>query len=390
MKILFIIDSLGPCGKERQLIELLKGLNHIYKYQTKVVLFTNFIHYKEIFDLDCEISIVQRKRKRDLTIFYKLYFIFSDFKPDIIHSWERMCTFYALAPAKLSGAKFIDGSIQNATPNPIKYGRRWLQEKLTFPFSDVIVSNTAAGLKAYEVNPEKGFYVHNGYDFSRLENLAPEQAIREKFKISTPLVVGMVGRFDARKDYETFIKCALRMLQYRKDVTFVAVGDGKNARGDVSRSTFDSCKAMVPHEFQNRIIFTGLQSNVESIINTFSIGVLLTNLKVHGEGVSNSIMEYSALGKPVIATFGGGTPEIIREGVNGFLIPENNIQKLEDKLNLLLDDSKLAVSMGERGRKILYNEFNLEVMTQNFVKLYKNIISKKPDINAFLSQKSTQ
>jgi glycosyltransferase involved in cell wall biosynthesis len=377
MKILFLIDSLGPCGKERQLVELLKGLDIIYNFKTKVVLFTNFIHYKDVHNLNCEISIIERKRKRDFSIFYKLYKIFNQFKPDIIHSWERMCTFYGLPASKFIEAKFIDGSIQNATPHPKKYCKRWLQEKLTFPLSNVIVSNTAAGLKAYKVNPKKGFYVHNGYDLSRLDNLVSSETIRNKFNISTPKVVGMVGRFDLRKDYQTFIKCAIKILKNREDVTFLSIGDGTNARGDISRSTFELCKKMVPSEFQNKIIFTGLQTNVESIINILSIGVLLTNFNVHGEGVSNSIMEYSALGKPVIATLSGGTPEIIREGVNGFLIPKNDIELLEEKLNLLLDDNRLAISMGEEGKHILHNEFNLEVMTQNFVNLYKQILQNK-------------
>jgi len=377
MKILFIIDSLGPCGKERQLVELLKGLEYNHNVTTKVVLLTDFIHYKEVLNLNCEIFVIERKGEKKLSIYRKLYKLARDFKPDIIHSWERMCTIYALPVAKLVNAKFIDGSIQNATPNPKKFCKRWFLEKLTFPFSDVIVSNTEAGLKAYQVPRKKGYYVHNGYDLSRLENLPSEEDIRKKFKISTPFVVGMVGRFDKRKDYESFIKCALQILQNREDVTFVAIGDGTNARGDITRSTFELCKDMVPSEFQEKIIFTGLQTNVEAIINVFSIGVLLTNLKVHGEGVSNSIMEYSALGKPVIATRGGGTPEIIQEGINGFLIPNNDIEQLIEKMEVLFNDKHLASSMGKSGKEIVKNEFNLQVMTNNFMHLYEKICQEE-------------
>jgi glycosyltransferase involved in cell wall biosynthesis len=376
MKILFIIDSLAPYGKERQLVELLKGLDKRSNIKKKVVLFTNLIHYKEVFDLNCELFIVERKRKKDLSIYKKLYKIFKDFRPDLIHSWERMCTFYALPVAKLVKAQFTDGSIQNATPNPKKYGKRWLQEKITFPFSDVIVSNTNAGLKAYKIPSKKGYYVHNGYDLSRLKNLESEEDTRKKFKINTPFVVGMVGRFHHSKDYESFIKCALQILRCREDVTFVAVGDGSKAGGDTSKSTFELCKNMVPHEFKESIIFTGLQANVESIINVFSIGMLLTNLKVHGEGVSNSIIEYSALGKPVIATLGGGTPEIIQDEINGFLISDNNIEQLKEKIDILLNDKELGISMGKKGKEIVQKDFNLELMTQNFVNLYERILEK--------------
>ncbi|MCZ6594990.1 MAG: glycosyltransferase [Bacteroidetes bacterium] len=376
MKILFIIDSLGAWGKERQLVELLKGLDSMSNFETKVVLLTNLIHYEEVLNLRSKIHVLERKQKKDLSIYKRLYNICKDFTPDVIHSWERMCTVYALPVAKLVGAKFINGVIQNATPNPKKFGQRWLLEKITFPFSDVIVSNTEAGLRAYKIPSKKSYYVHNGYDFLRLKNLQPKEDILKKFKIFTPLVVGMVGRFDSRKDYKSFIGCALQILQYREDVTFVAVGDGSNARGDTTRSIFELCKNMVPSEFKERIIFTGLQTNVESIINVFSVGVLLTNLKVHGEGVSNSIMEYMALGKPVIATLGGGTPEIVEEEVNGFLIQNNDTEQLIEKLEVLLDNRELAVAMGKKGKEKVQNEFNLEVMTQNFVHLYKNLLGE--------------
>ena len=65
----------------------------------------------------------------------------------------------------------------------------------------------------------------------------------------------------------------------------------------------------VPVHLKDKIIFLGKIANVENIINIFDIGILITNSKVHGEGVSNSIIEYMALGKPVIATRGGGTDQ---------------------------------------------------------------------------------
>ena len=71
-------------------------------------------------------------------------------------------------------------------------------------------------------------------------------------------------------------------------------------------STIDDC---VPGQY---VIKT---SNVESIVNTFTIGVL-NSASIHGEGISNSITEYMALGKPVIATDCGGNRELVEDGEN--------------------------------------------------------------------------
>ena len=82
----------------------------------------------------------------------------------------------------------------------------------------------------------------------------------------------------------------------------------------------------------------GRQSDVESIINISNICVLTTNVKIHGEGISNSILEYMAMGKPVIASCGGGTNEIVEDAVTGFLISPLSPRELAEKIEILIDN----------------------------------------------------
>lgn len=373
IKILYIIDSLGPAGKERQLVETLKGLDRRSEFEVCLVLLNNYIHYEEIKKLKCDIIIIKRRWKKDPLIFIKLFEICRDFKPDIIHSWERMCSIYALPIAKLIKAKFVNGTIRNTTTNIKKYRKQWWLDKITFILSDKIVGNTATGLKNYKVPPAKGYFVYNGFDFKRIKKLQEPDKIREKFNIKTPLVVGMVARFDHRKDYETFVRCGIELVKKRNDVTFIAVGDDKK----VSRNgviSIDHFRKIVPDQFKNRIIFTGPQKEIESIINIFTIGVLLTNYEKHGEGISNSIIEYLALKKPVIATDAGGTPEIIQNEENGYLIPENDPQKIMEKIEELLENPNIRNKMGDSGQQLIRSKFNIDIMTENFVKLYKQLV----------------
>ena len=127
-------------------------------------------------------------------------------------------------------------------------------------------------------------------------------------------------------------------------------------------------------KLEDQIVFTGRQSDVESIINIFTVGVLSTNLDVHGEGISNSIMEYMVLKKPVVATEGGGTAEIVFDGENGFLLPEKSPQIMAEKINYLLDHPEEARRMGESGRQLVYDSFNLRDMTKNYISLYNSLI----------------
>ncbi|MCK4330055.1 hypothetical protein KAX02_09460 [candidate division WOR-3 bacterium] len=193
MKILFFIDSLRSGGKERLLAELIKGLKDYPDIQCELATMSNDIHYQYVFKQNVKIHYLIRKWKKDSRIFFKLYNLCKEFKPDIIHSWGSMSSVYALPIAKMLKIKFINAMISDA---PYKLSLKALiRSKLTFPFSDVILSNSIAGLKSYNAPKNKSFCIHNGFDFSRIKN---KVEIRKKFGIKTEKVVGMVASFSKK------------------------------------------------------------------------------------------------------------------------------------------------------------------------------------------------
>src|SRR5262249_41091338 len=115
------------------------------------------------------------------------------------------------------------------------------------------------------------------------------------------------------------------------------------------------------------IKFLGKRKNVEEIVETFDIGVLST----FTEGISNSIMEYMALRKPVVATDGGGTRELVVDGETGFLVPPGNPDALAAKIEYLLDHPDIAKGMGEAGEVRLRREFSITRMVERTAKLYE-------------------
>lgn len=366
MRILLINDSLIRGGKERRLIELIKGLLGRDDVVVELVILSDRIHYPEIHDLDIPLHQLVRKPKKDPRVIFRINKIAQRFKPDIIHSWSSMCTIFSIYAAKRTGAKLINACIADA-PRDLKiWGSQLLRAKLTYPFSDVVLSNSKAGLVAYDAPKGKGNHVYNGFDFNRVNALKDTDEIRKRFNIQTPFVIGKIAAFHERKDYYTYVDAAIKVCQERADVTFLAIGDG---------DLLEKCKAMVPAELKERIIFTGRQNDVESIINIFNVGVLSTNLDVHGEGISNSIMEYMVLHKPVVATVGGGTAEIVYDGENGFLLPERSPEVMAEKINYLLDHPEDAKRMGDNGRQLVFDSFNLRDMTKNYMDLYKDLLS---------------
>lgn len=369
VRILFFIDSLTAGGKERRLVQLMEGLHGISDIEFCLVIMSMDINYSKVFDLNIEIHYLLRKNKKDFKIFKKFYRLCKQYKPDLVHCWDSMTCIYAVPACRLLHIKLINGMVVDAPPNLRIFNKHWLRGQLTFRFSDKIVGNSQAGLKAYCTPNYKSVCIYNGIDFKRFDNLKDPDLMRDEiFNPNTRnlFIVGMVAAFEKRKDYYTIMKSALILTRQIEHIRFVFVGDG---------TFLKNIKGMVPDSLIKRIIFLGKRSDIESVVNIFDIGVLLTNTKVHGEGISNSIIEYMALKKPVIATRGGGTNEIVIDNQNGFVIEPGNSDQLNEKILLLMREPELANKLGEQGWKMVESKFKLEKMTNHFLKLYYDLVN---------------
>jgi len=368
MKILFFIQSLIAGGKERRLSQLMKGINSNKEIEFSLAIMSEDIHYEEVHDLNIEIHYIIRETKKDISAFYKFYKLCEKIRPDIVHCWDSMTAVYSVPTCKLLKIKLVNGMVVDTPVKQNIFNKDWLRARLTFPFSDIIVGNSNAGLRAYKAQKSRSICINNGMDLSRFENLkVPASVHNEIFGVSAAdfFVIGMVASFEERKDYYTLIKTAISIVSGRSNIRFVLVGDGRH---------FQRIKDLVPASLTDKIILLGKRSDVESIINIFDIGILLTNADVHGEGISNSIIEYMALGKPVIATRGGGTDEIITDNHNGFLIDPGNAVELTEKIDLLIGSQLLCSRLGTEGKKMIKERFDLKIMTRKYIEVYKKMI----------------
>lgn len=363
MRILFFIESLRSGGKERRLVELLTYLKNKPEYELMVVLTRHEIHYKEVLELGIPFKIIKRKwLKKDPLLFFKFYRICSKFKPDIVHTWGNMVSFYSLPAILLLRIPMVNSQITSAPPRISKCSKLYVMSKINFRFSKVILSNSLAGLKSYNINNRKGKVIYNGINLDRFKNLPYMEKVKLKYGIETPYSVIMVASFSDMKDYDKFIDVAKEISFTRKDVTFLAVGDGIH---------LERIKKRVLEEKILSVLFTGKIDDVESLVAIADIGVLLSPF---GEGISNSIIEYMVMGKPVIATNAGGTKEIVKHGVNGFLIAEDSPSIIAGLINDLLKDSEKRKEMGEAGRKLIHETFTIARMGKEFEMVYKDIM----------------
>jgi glycosyltransferase involved in cell wall biosynthesis len=276
-----------------------------------------------------------------------------------------MCSVYGAPLARLAGAKFIDGFVRAAAANRTMRDADYLRSRFTLPLTEIVVGNSRAGLAAYDIPARKAVCIYNGFDPARIRQLVGPDQMKCSLGIETPHVVGMVASFSHFKDYDTFFEMAQRLCARRGDVTFVAIGGG---------AQLEDYQARFPRDRFPRIRLLGRRGDVESIVNIFAVGVLTSNTRTHGEGISNAVMEYMALGKPVVATDCGGNGELILEGGTGYLIGNADVAALTDRVERLLNDPALARTMGEAGRRRIEEAFGLERMTTAYAALYRNLV----------------
>jgi colanic acid/amylovoran biosynthesis glycosyltransferase len=93
------------------------------------------------------------------------------------------------------------------------------------------------------------------------------------------------------------------------------------------------------------------------------------------EGIPNAIMEAMATGMPVVSTYHAGIPEVVQDGVSGFLVPERDVQALANKLELLVSRPDIWQRMGKAGRDIIEKTHNIEKENDDLVAIFKRLIA---------------
>jgi glycosyltransferase involved in cell wall biosynthesis len=359
-----VVDSIVKGGKERRMLELVKALTRPGQdFSIYLVSLTNVVEYDYVHKLPIKLEIIERSSKKDPRVVFKLRKIIKTFQPDIIHSWGTMASIYLSLVNLITGkSRFINGTIADAYPGLGWRDTHFLRVKLTTPFSKVLLANSQAGIEAYKVPLHKTVCIYNGIDLTRFKNLAPPEQVEYqllKKQKGDSFIAAMVGAFEDRKDYDTLIKAAIKLCLQNKKIIFLLIGEG---------SLQDAIKKQVPEDIMGtQIHFLGSRNDIEAILQIIDVGLLITPC----EGISNSIIEYMASAKPVIASREGGTKELVIENETGFLVEQKRSDQIIEKIEMLMENPQLAKEMGGKGQQRIHQHFDIAKMTDAYIELYQ-------------------
>lgn len=362
IKVLIIVDGLPAGGVERQIVELLRGLKQVQDIETTLcVLSTGGTRKKEASEWSDDIMSISSADNAGLSLSVKFPFLIVEIvkkiryvSPNIIHTYGCFSDTLGVILSKSFKIPFINGSIRAA--RPALNHRDWVS-RLTFPYARKIVANSHAGLRSFG-HIKNGLVIHNGVDMDRFLGVSPAD-------VTGSPVLCMVGNFTNKKDQNSIICCLPELKKQFDNIKLLLIGRGKSILSSKTCAAKLGCS--------NQVDFIENCDNPESYIAATDICLLMSNIKLHGEGISNAIIEYMALGKPVIASDCGGNRELVIDGETGHLVSKNDQSKLIPKIKALILDPVCCRRMGQNGRIRIAGDFSLSKMVNSYVTLYQNI-----------------
>jgi glycosyltransferase involved in cell wall biosynthesis len=367
-RIMYLIGSLSSGGAERQLVELAKNIDKT-KYHAFIVIYHNIIHYKYILDAEgVKVVCIEKKFKYSPLFLWRLTKFIRKNKIDIIHSYMSSVNIWARLAGKLAGCKIIIPSLRSTNLSP-KY---YLLERFLAKWTTIVITNSYAAKLEYLKNiniPNDNFVlvIHNGIDLDAIENLqkiAPEN-LMSKYNIEKDdfIIVDVAG-IDRNKNQLCLIK-ALKLANIGNlKILFVGY-----ARDEIYYR--DLQNYVKEYGLENSVSFLGEQQNVFSIMNTSDLFVLMS-LR---EAFPNAIMEAMSMGLPIISSDVGDVKYLVKDGINGFLFPKDDHQRLAELIikvySLSIDERR---EMGKAGRRIIEENYTIEKMVKETEAIYEECL----------------
>lgn len=356
-RVLMVNDGLWEGGAERQLALLASSLPE--PWSASVLAMEDGPYRQVIEGLGIDVRIVPRRSRLDVTAAARMWRAASAFEPSVVHAWGWMSALAMVPYCRARRIPLLDGAIRFGALPP---GRLSLF-RAGLHLSDVIVANSRAGLAAFGIaQSDRARVIYNGFDRARLAGITPSDADIAPHERTVAI---MAARMYPEKDWRLLFEAARRLAGETGRWRFVAMGDGPE-RDMLSAEASDLVGAAIV-EFQDR-------REVLPALATADMGVLLTDTTSHAEGCSNAIMEYMACGLPVVCTDCGGNPELVEDGVTGFLVPPADVDALVSALRTLRDDHSRARAMGQEGRRRLEEHFTVGRMTAGYLAAYGSVL----------------
>jgi glycosyltransferase involved in cell wall biosynthesis len=193
-------------------------------------------------------------------------------------------------------------------------------------------------------------------------NPAFRDHLQEFFRKPQGRIIVAAGRLSPEKGFARLVEAAALLLRSEPDIGVVIFGDGP-LRGDLTRQIADL-------GLQDHVVLAGFHGNIEDFLPHAD----LVALPSYTEGLPVIALEALAARVPVVATSVGGVPEVVEDGISGFLVPPGDAAALALRFAEVLSDENMRVAMGRRGRLRVEEQFTFPAQSVQYQRLFEELV----------------
>lgn len=294
---------------------------------------------------------------------------------DVVHAHDFYTNIFGMAAAALARVPVRIASRRESAVRPEK--QRFV-ERASYRVAHAVIANcenVRQQLIREGVPAKKVRTIYNGLDMARVQ---PAHAERNEILRAHKLpedarFVTITANMRAHvlqpepycyKDHPTFLRAAKKVRESIPDAAFIIAGEG-----DLLEATRELARSL---GIADRTFFIGRCQDVGSVLSISDVCVLSSS----SEGFSNSILEYMAAGRPVVATDVGGAREAVVHGETGYVVPTGDHDQMAHHISHLLSDPENARSLGVSGQRRVNEMFSSVRQLQNVESLYNELLQQ--------------
>ncbi|OGO81582.1 MAG: hypothetical protein A2Y21_10560 [Clostridiales bacterium GWC2_40_7] len=369
-KVTGLMANLGIGGAEVQSVILFNGLcKNGYKVKL-IVLEDNRKNLADRLDKSIEVAYVNRRHYIDPLSVLEVKRLICEEMPDYLIMVDNYPVLYGILLKKLFKLKLNNFAIlHNTIPPNLK---REIQNRFVYGPSlnrlgrVVFVCSRQKDywVDRYGINPGKSAVVLNGIDiehFNQFSNSNDKYKCREKLGIPSDItVLAINASLWPAKSHEHMIEAMYMLKKEGLELFLLIIGDGPR-RKYLERLVSDK-------GLTDRVLITGYVRDIRPYLMCADISVLTSTAT---ETLSMAALESMALGKALILSNIGGAPEIVDDGVNGYLYSPGNVLELAVAIKRMAE-GRIYRIMGEKALLKVSSLFTQEKMISGYIQLLES------------------
>ncbi len=310
----------------------------------------------------------------ELFMILRITFIYKKVKPDIVHHIAAKPIIYGSIAARICNIK----SVINApvgmgyvfTSNTLK--AKVLKPLLKIFFKTLINSHQGINKRnkvIFENNDDLNYFIKLGAVNPKNACIIQGAGVKIKQfldpkknkKIPT---IALVARMLRDKGINEYVAAARIVNRHEKCGHFLLVGDV-----DSGNPSSINRKKLVKWNEEKVVEWVGWVKDVETILKETDIICLPS----YREGLPKALIEGASFGLPIVTTNTVGCKDVVEDGINGFLVPVRNVEKLAEKISELIQNKNLRDYMGKQSFNIASQKFSSKIINAQTLHIYDEL-----------------